>query len=148
MVDIERIDCGPNGWYPGWIRSLGGAAQARQPRHVLPTRELALRSQDTSAFTRRALLGRAALGASSALATRALPAYARPGARRRTVPLPSPRQVRADFTRMVEFGPRLTASESHNRYVAWLEREFTAAGLELLPCDGYETERWLAEGAW
>ena len=28
MVDIERIDCGPNGWYPRWIRSLGGAAQA------------------------------------------------------------------------------------------------------------------------
>jgi hypothetical protein len=45
---------------------------------------------------------------------------------------------------MVEFGPRLTASESHNNYVAWLEDEFVAAGLELLPCDEYETDRWLA----
>jgi two-component system, cell cycle sensor histidine kinase and response regulator CckA len=32
MVDVERMGlrngCRPNGWYPGWIRSLGGAAQA------------------------------------------------------------------------------------------------------------------------
>jgi hypothetical protein len=46
---------------------------------------------------------------------------------------------------MVDFGPRLTGSDSHNRYIAWLEREFTAAGLELIPCDVYETERWLAQ---
>lgn len=97
-------------------------------------------------LTRRTLLGRAALGASSALAAQAWPlspAYA--AKRKRTVPLPSPRQVRSDFTRMVEFGPRLTASDSHNNYVAWLEGEFEAAGLELLPPDGYETDRWLAQ---
>jgi hypothetical protein len=46
---------------------------------------------------------------------------------------------------MVGFGPRLTGSDSHNRYVAWLEREFTKAGLDLLPCDVYETDRWLAD---
>ncbi len=46
---------------------------------------------------------------------------------------------------MVEFGPRLTASPSHARYVSWLEQEFDVAGLELLPCDGYTTDRWLAE---
>jgi two-component system cell cycle sensor histidine kinase/response regulator CckA len=28
MVDTERIGCRPDGGYPGWIRSLGGAAQA------------------------------------------------------------------------------------------------------------------------
>jgi hypothetical protein len=94
--------------------------------------------------TRRTLLGRAALGASM-LSARAFGLSAPAAAARRSIPLPSPRQVRADFTRMVEFGPRLTASDSHNRYVGWLEREFVRAGLELLPCDGYTTERWLAQ---
>jgi two-component system, cell cycle sensor histidine kinase and response regulator CckA len=28
MVNTKRIGCRSNGWYPGWIRSLGGAAQA------------------------------------------------------------------------------------------------------------------------
>src|SRR5437764_10384450 len=68
------------------------------------------------ALTRRALLGRgAAVGLFSTLAG-ARPASA--GAAlatlaRRPVPLPSPRQVRADFERMVAFGPRLTASHAH-----------------------------------
>jgi hypothetical protein len=53
--------------------------------------------------------------------------------------------VQAEFQRMVDFGPRLTGSASHDLYVNWLEREFKAAGLELIPCDVYETERWLAE---
>jgi hypothetical protein len=66
-------------------------------------------------------------------------------ASRRQIPLPSPQQVRADFQRMVDFGPRLTGSPAHQSYIEWLEREFTAAGLDLLPCDVYETDRWLAE---
>ncbi len=95
---------------------------------------------------RRTLLGRAAtLAASGGLISTGAAAAARRPKRPRMVPLPSPRQVREDFTRMVEFGPRLTASPSHARYVAWLEQEFEAAGLELLPCDGYTTDRWLAE---
>jgi len=64
---------------------------------------------------------------------------------KRPIPLPSPAQVRADFQRMVDFGPRLTGSEPHNRYIAWLEQEFVKAGCELLPCDVYQTSRWLAE---
>src|SRR4051794_23360325 len=56
--------------------------------------------------------------------------------------LPTPNQVRADFQRMVDFGPRLTGNDAHNRFIAWLEKEFTAAGCELLPCDIYETSRW------
>jgi hypothetical protein len=43
---------------------------------------------------------------------------------------------------MVDFGPRLTGNDAHNRFIGWLEREFTAAGLELLPCDVYRTSRW------
>ena len=46
---------------------------------------------------------------------------------------------------MVEFGPRLTASANHASYISWLEDEFERAGLQLLPCDGYTTDRWLAE---
>jgi hypothetical protein len=65
----------------------------------------------------------------------------------RAIPLPSAQQVREDFTRMVEFGPRLTGSESHSRYVKWLEEEFLAAGLELIPRDVYDTDRWLADRA-
>jgi len=98
-------------------------------------------------LTRRMLLGRAAaVGLSSALAARSLstvgPAWAAPAAG--PIPLPSPAQVRADFQRMVDFGPRLTGSDSHNRYIAWLEDEFTKAGLEVIPCDTYQTQRWLA----
>lgn len=100
----------------------------------------------TPELTRRALLGRAATVAGSAAllgAPRALAGTSGAG----VVPLPSPEQVRQDFTTMVEFGPRLTASAAHANYVSWLEQEFEAAGLQLLPCDGYVTDRWLAE-AW
>ncbi len=62
------------------------------------------------------------------------------------VPLPTPAQVRADFTKMVEFGPRLTGSDAHNNYIQWLGDEFVKAGLELTPCDVYQTDRWLADG--
>src|SRR5436305_13041246 len=96
---------------------------------------------DSRGLTRRALLERgAALGLSSTLAG-AYPALA---ASRRPVPLPSPPQVRAAFTRMVEFGPRLTASHPHAKYVAWLEREFKRAGLHALTREPYVTDRWLA----
>jgi hypothetical protein len=46
---------------------------------------------------------------------------------------------------MVEFGPRLTASRPHARYVDWLSGEFDRAGLQLLPRTPYTTDRWLAE---
>jgi hypothetical protein len=100
-----------------------------------------------TAITRRALLGRAAaLGVSSAVGAQALTAAASArAATRRPVALPSPRRVRADFTTMVEFGPRLTGTPQHDAYIAWLEDQFVNAGLELLPCDTYTTDRWLAE---
>ena len=58
------------------------------------------------------------------------------------VPLPSAAQVRADFQRMVDFGPRLTGNDGHNAYIAWLEEELTAAGAEMIPCSSYELTRW------
>src|SRR5437763_14672842 len=101
---------------------------------------------DPERIDRRTLLGRAAALSASASLIGATGAAARRPRRRKAVPLPSPQRVRDDFTRMVEFGPRLTASPSHQNYIAWLEQEFEAAGLRLLPCDGYTTDRWLAEG--
>jgi hypothetical protein len=95
---------------------------------------------------RRAFLTRAAaLGAGTAVAGSPALASARRVRHRRAVPLPSPGRIRQDFTRMVEFGPRLTASRSHERYISWLEDEFEQAGLRVMDCDGYTTERWLAE---
>jgi hypothetical protein len=96
-------------------------------------------------FSRRQALARggaAVLGASATgggLAT----ALGRSG---RQVPLPSPSQVRRDFQRMVDFGPRHTGSVAHKRFVAWLRRQFAHAGLEILPRDSYEIERWEETG--
>lgn len=96
---------------------------------------------------RRTFLARATtVGAAAAVAAAPTSlAQGRAPRRRRAVPLPSPQQVRQDFTRMVEFGPRLTASRSHERYIGWLEDEFERAGLHVLDCDDYTTDRWLAE---
>jgi hypothetical protein len=98
------------------------------------------------AMTRRALLARAGYGASAAMLARPLlnGAFAAPSA---PVGLPTPAEVRRDFQTMVDFGPRLTGTDAHNRYIEWLEREFLSAGLELRPCDVYETERWEMQNA-
>jgi hypothetical protein len=84
--------------------------------------------------------GGAALLARSVLTRGTVSALSRP------VPLPSPRQVRRDFQRMVDFGPRFTGSTAHKRFVAWLRRQFVHAGLEILPRDTYEIERWEETG--
>jgi hypothetical protein len=101
-------------------------------------------------LSRRAFLERAAVGG-AAIAITGVPTAAAKRRRKRRgktqIPLPSPHEVRQEFTRMVEFGPRLTASESHSRYVAWLQDEFERAGFQLRPCDVYTTERWLAQTA-
>ncbi len=98
------------------------------------------------ATTRRTFLANAgAVTASAAAAAYAPPAWAHRPKRTRGTPLPSAHQVRKEFTRMVEFGPRLTASKEHDNYVAWLEDEFERAGLQMAPDDPYTTDRWLAE---
>ena len=95
-------------------------------------------------LTRRALMARAA-GAGAALAAARLAAPFPSQAASGVVPLPSAARVRADFQRMVDFGPRLTGTKAHNDFLDWLEREFVTAGLDLIPCDGYTTERWEAQ---
>jgi hypothetical protein len=99
-------------------------------------------------LTRRRLLGRGLTGAGLALGAAAIdpPATAKRVTKRApakpTIPLPSPARIRADFQRMVDFGPRLTGNANHNAYIDWLEQELVDAGVELLPCDDYETHRW------
>ena len=98
-------------------------------------------------LTRRRLLAHAATGAAASalggsLVARA--AQAGPRAAAGTIPLPSPAQVRADNQRMVDFGPRLTGSPEHQRFIEWLQEEMVEAGARLLPCDDYEYERWSA----
>jgi hypothetical protein len=96
---------------------------------------------DGRGLTRRSLLK----GAAAMSLAGALPGAAAGAATRRPGVLPTAAEVRADIQRMVDFGPRLTGSDAHNRFVAWLEREFTSAGCQLLPCDVYQTSRWLAD---
>ena len=101
------------------------------------------------AFTRRALLkgaaGVAIAGAVPATAAGARRHAAGAAPTRTRASLPTPTQVRADIQRMVDFGPRLTGTDAHNRFIAWLEREFIAAGCHLEPCDAFQTSRWSAE---
>lgn len=98
-------------------------------------------------LTRRGLIRGAAYGAGSlALASPVWPRAAQ-GATTGAGPvaLPTPAQVRADFQRMVNFGPRLTGNDAHSRFIGWLEQEFSDAGYELLPCDVYQTSRWAVQ---
>lgn len=58
------------------------------------------------------------------------------------VPLPDAATIRADYQRMVDFGPRLPGHPNHIRYVASLAADFEAAGLRVGPCEGYAYRRW------
>jgi hypothetical protein len=97
---------------------------------------------DLHGLTRRRLLaGAAAATLGGGALGRAAGAAATPRAGG-FVALPSAARVRADYQRMVDFGPRLTGSPAHDRYVAWLQEELVKAGAQLLPCDDYAYERW------
>ena len=102
-------------------------------------------TEHTTALTRRALLHRGAAGAASAALVGGVigGAWGAPAARAaRVVPLPSAARIRADYQRMVDFGPRLPGYVEHDRFCDWLEERFVKAGLQLVPCDEYEYDRW------
>ena len=85
------------------------------------------------------MLARAALVAGSAsMLGRMAPAAA-------AVALPGARAMRRDVQRMVDFGPRLTGSDAHNRFIDWLEAEFAKAGAKPLPRDEKELVLWEAQ---
>jgi hypothetical protein len=91
-------------------------------------------------ISRRDLLGAgAAMAAAGAVGSSPLAGASRG---REVVPLPSAARVRADYRRMVDFGPRLPGYVEHDRFCDWLEDEFVSTGLELIPCDEYEYDRW------
>lgn len=99
-----------------------------------------------SATTRRTFLERAAAGAAGTAFGGSLLDQALASASPRAVgpvPLPSPEQIRANVQRMVDFGPRHPGYVAHDAFCNWLEDEFVAAGLELIPCDEYVyPDRW------
>ena len=101
--------------------------------------------EEAGALTRRTFLSRTAAGAASATFAGGVigRAWGAPAAKAAgVVPLPSPARVRADYQRMVDFGPRLPGYVEHDRFCDWLEEQFVRAGLELIPCDEYEYDRW------
>lgn len=62
--------------------------------------------------------------------------------RTQTVPLPSPDDIRHDYQRMVDFGPRLPGHPNHIRFVDSLASDFKEIGLTLGPCIQYKYKRW------
>ncbi|MCC7461815.1 MAG: hypothetical protein IT480_05050, partial [Gammaproteobacteria bacterium] len=62
--------------------------------------------------------------------------------RGRIVPLPSAARIARDIDRMIAFGPRLPGHPNHTRFVDWLEAEFAAAGLQILPDESHPYRRW------
>ena len=43
--------------------------------------------------------------------------------------MPTPASLQAEVEKMVSFGPRLTGTDAHNRFIDYLEREFRQLGL-------------------
>ena len=58
------------------------------------------------------------------------------------VALPTAKQIRSDYEFMVKFGPRLSGHPNHLRWVEWMGKQFTDAGLQLGPCESFSYRRW------
>jgi hypothetical protein len=69
--------------------------------------------------------------------------------------LPSAGQIRDDFQRMVDFGPRLTGTRAHENFINWVQDELERAGCLMYPRDQkpftyWDAKRWgldLLDGA-
>lgn len=107
---------------------------------------------EAGGITRRGFLARSAATAATAATVGSLTGAggaSAAGSESRKVPgsfgevaLPDARQVKADYQRMVDFGPRLPGYEEHLEFCNWIEDEFVKAGLELLPTDQIPYRRW------
>jgi hypothetical protein len=98
-------------------------------------------------LTRRSLLGHGLAAAPALLLARA------PAAAALTVPgppgraqLPSARELGAQVRRMVELGPRLTATSPHLQFIDALADDFKGAGLTVTR-DPQPFQQWLATGS-
>lgn len=98
-------------------------------------------------LSRRDLLRHgAAAGALAMTAGRATPAAGT--AVRAVAPpetLPSPGALLEDFGRMVDFGPRLTGTPAHERFIDWVQDELERAGCVMYPRDDQPFTYWNAE---
>ncbi|MCW3027255.1 MAG: hypothetical protein JWN81_466 [Solirubrobacterales bacterium] len=111
--------------------------------------------QSSELLSRRALMARALTASAGLVGARLLagPGGALASTLPATLPggnetvaslLPSAQQVRSGVQTMVNFGPRLTGSRAHNRYIAWLQTQFTKAGCSVLPPDPHPLTLWQA----
>jgi hypothetical protein len=111
--------------------------------------------QSSELLSRRTLMARALTASAGLMGARLLAGPG--GALASTLPLtlpggnetvasllPSAQQVRSGVQTMVNFGPRLTGSRAHNRYIAWLQTQLTKAGCSLLPQDNHPLTLWQA----
>ncbi|HEX4187718.1 MAG TPA: hypothetical protein VHY83_07475 [Solirubrobacteraceae bacterium] len=111
---------------------------------------------DELLISRRALLRRTAVAAGGLVGARLMAGPGKvlastlppvPGANETVSSLlPSGEECRQRVQRMVDFGPRLTGSPAHNRYIAWLEAQFTKYGCTMLPRDNYPVGYWHLKG--
>jgi hypothetical protein len=58
--------------------------------------------------------------------------------------LPSAGQIREDFQRMVDFGPRLTGTPAHEKFIDWVQGELERAGCLIYPRDQKPFTYWNA----
>jgi hypothetical protein len=96
---------------------------------------------------RGAALSAIALGGRMLGPMSAVPARAQPRALAAAGALPSARQIREDFQRMVDFGPRLTGTRAHERFIDWVQDELERAGCLMYPRDQkpftyWDAKRW------
>lgn len=97
-------------------------------------------------LTRRDFVRRTAAGTSLAMSARLLPRTGTPAARAGVpVALPSAGQILEDYQRMVDFGPRLTGTPSHGRFIDWVQDELERAGCLIYPRDDKPFTYWNAE---
>ena len=104
-----------------------------------------------SSVSRREFVKRGAALSAIALGGRLLdPAFAFPAraqAAAATGALPSAGQIRDDFQRMVDFGPRLTGTAAHDNFIDWVQDELERAGCLMYPRDEkpftyWDARRW------
>src|SRR4051812_40809808 len=79
------------------------------------------------------------------LAPHSTPARAAPRPAAATGALPTAAQIRDDVERMVQLGPRLTGTPSHDAFIDWVQDELERAGCIMYPRDEKPFTYWNAQ---
>jgi hypothetical protein len=97
-------------------------------------------------MSRRALLQRGGAAAGALAAGRLLgPMSSTPARAAVATSLPSAAQIRDDVARMVGFGPRLTGTPAHDKFIDWVQDELERAGCVSYPRDQKPFTYWNAQ---